>query len=77
MQNVWYLLTEADDKENQYNENEDLISHSAGQLHHRDRVQSQVIIKKYTSSKRRAFTTAILRDSILKRVYSNIITKSV
>ena len=68
---------ELDDKENQHNEHEDLVSHSPSQPQDRDRVQSQEIVKKSTSSKPRAPTTAIRGDSIVKNVYGNIITKSV
>ena len=66
-----------DDKENQHNEHEDSISHSTGQPQDTDRVQSQVIVKKSTSSKPKSPTTAILVDSIVKDEYGNIITKSV
>ena len=54
-----------------------MISHSTGQPQDRHHVQYQLIVKKCTSSKTRAPTTVILGDSILKNVYSNIITKSV
>ena len=48
-----------------------------GQPQNSDRVQSQVIVKKSTSSKPKAPTTVILRDSIVKKINGNIITKSV
>ena len=43
---------ELDDKENQHNEHEDLVSHSPSQPQDRDRVQSQEIVKKSTSQNR-------------------------
>ena len=43
---------EIDDKENQHNKHEDLISHSAGQPQNSNSVQSQVTVKKSTCSKR-------------------------
>ena len=68
---------EIDDKENQHNEHEDSISHSAGQPQNSNSVQSQVIVKKSTSSKPEAPTTVILGDSIVKNVCGNIIIESV
>ena len=65
------------DKENQRNEHEDLISHSAGKPQDSDSVQSQVVVKKLTASKPKTPRTVILGDSIVKNVYGNIITKSV
>ena len=64
---------EMDDKENQHNELEDLISHSAGQPKNSDRVQSWVIVKKSTSSKSKAPATVIPGDSIVKNEYGSII----
>ena len=43
---------EIDDKENQHNKHEDLISHSAGQPQNSNSVQSQVTVKKSICSKR-------------------------
>ena len=54
-----------------------MISRSAGQPQNRGRVQTQVIVKKDTSSKPKTPTTVILGDSIVKNVYGSIITKSV
>ena len=54
-----------------------MISRSVDQPQDHDRVQSQVIVRKSTSSKLKAPTTVILGDSIVKNVYRNIITKSV
>ena len=56
------------DKENQHNEHEHLISHSAGKPQDSGCVQSQVIVKKLTSSKPKAPTTVILGDSVVKNV---------
>ena len=53
------------------------ITHSAGQPQDCDHVLSQLIVKQSISSKQRAPTTVILRDYIVKNVYSNITTKSV
>lgn len=65
-----------DDQENQHNEHKDLMSHSASQPQDHDLVQPQVIVKKSTFSKLRAPETVILRDSIVKNIYVNIIAKS-
>ena len=53
------------------------ITHSAGQSQDCDHALSQLIVKQSISSKPRAPTTVILRDWIVKNVYSNVITKSV
>ena len=53
------------------------ITHSAGQSQDCDHVLSQLVVKQSISSKPRAPTSVILRDCIVKNVYSNIITKSV
>lgn len=65
-----------DDQENQHNEHKDLMSHSASQPQDHDLVQPQVIVKKSTFSKLRAPETVILRDSIVKNIYGNMIAKS-
>ena len=59
---------EIDEKENHYNEQEDLIRHSVGQPQDSGRVHSQVIVKKFTSSQPKAPTTVTLGDSIIKNV---------
>ena len=64
--------------ENQHHEQKDLISPfnrlSSGWW---SRPVSQLIVRKTTSSELKASTTVILRDSVVKNVYDNIITKSV
>ena len=64
-------------KKTNNNEHEDSIRHSAAQLENSTPVQSQVSVKKSTFSKPKALTTVILGDSIVKNLYSNIVTKSV
>ena len=54
-----------------------MISHSTCQPQNSDCVQTKVIVKKSTFSKEKGPTTVILRDSIVRNVYGNIITKSV
>ena len=54
-----------------------MISRSTDQLQERDCVLSQVIVRKSTSSKPKAPTTVILRDSIVKNLCGNINTKFV
>ena len=64
--------------ENQHHEQKDLISPfnrlSSGWW---SGPVSQLIVRKTTSSELKASTTVILRDSVVKNVYDNIITKSV
>ena len=64
-------------KKTKNNEHKDSIRHSAAQLENSTPVQPQVSVKKSTFSKPKALTTVILGDSIVKNLYSNIVTKSV